>query len=202
MLLRGLVNLPTVLSPIFAKCFGTMPAPNSRFQNSSSCRAAPWQVVRRVMRLEEAAPFRAPVDPVALDIADYFDVVDKPMDLGTIRRRLAAGGHYASAAEVRADVDLVWANCRRYNLPGDPILRLLDATEASFDRTWDAAGLRRPLPEVQRGGDDSASGRAEAAPMSSAAAEENQELVSTSKKHKVERGKGEEAPTLVAEIIS
>eukprot|EP00850_Spirogloea_muscicola_P025600 SM003627S13460 [mRNA] locus=s3627:345:648:- [translate_table: standard] len=70
------------------------------------------------------------------------------MDLGTIRRRLAAGGLYASAADVHSDVELVWANCRRYNLPGDPILRLLDATEVAFDRVWDAAGLRRPLPEV------------------------------------------------------
>eukprot|EP00850_Spirogloea_muscicola_P025893 SM004704S16641 [mRNA] locus=s4704:340:1107:+ [translate_table: standard] len=154
------------------------------------------------MRLEEAAPFRAPVDPVALDIADYFEVIDKPMDLGTIRRRLAAGGHYASAAHVRADVELVWANCQRYNLPGDPILRLLDATEAAFDRAWDAAGLRMPVPEVQQGGDDSASGRAEDAPMSSAAAEEDQELASASEKRKAERGKGEEAPALVAESMS
>ena len=29
-----------------------------------------------------------PVDPVKLGIPDYFDVVKRPMDLGTIRKRL------------------------------------------------------------------------------------------------------------------
>ena len=31
-------------------------------------------------------PFAIPVDPVALNIPDYFDVIKQPMDLGTIRK--------------------------------------------------------------------------------------------------------------------
>ena len=31
--------------------------------------------------------FEEPVDPVKLGLADYFDVVKHPMDLGTVRKR-------------------------------------------------------------------------------------------------------------------
>jgi hypothetical protein len=40
-----------------------------------------------------------PVDPVALGIPTYFDVIKTPMDLGTVSARLARGG-YGSAEEV------------------------------------------------------------------------------------------------------
>jgi len=32
----------------------------------------------------DAAPFNQPVDPVSLNIPDYFNVIKNPMDLGTI----------------------------------------------------------------------------------------------------------------------
>ena len=69
------------------------------------------------------------VDPVALELDDYFDVIKQPMDLGTIQKRLAPGPkqgwgtlHYKSTAEVLRDTQLVWANCRRYNDASDPIM--------------------------------------------------------------------------------
>ena len=40
-----------------------------------------------------------PVDPIALGIPTYFDVIKSPMDLGTILMRLTQRG-YASAGEV------------------------------------------------------------------------------------------------------
>jgi len=32
----------------------------------------------------ESLPFRIPVDPEALGIPDYLDIIKKPMDMGTI----------------------------------------------------------------------------------------------------------------------
>ncbi|XP_003376358.1 putative bromodomain protein [Trichinella spiralis] len=50
-------------------------------------------VWERIDRMEEAIPFRVPVDPQLLNIPDYFDIVKKPMDLLTIKENLL-GGEY------------------------------------------------------------------------------------------------------------
>lgn len=41
------------------------------------------------MKLKGAYYFTEPVDPVKYNIMDYFDIVSKPMDLGTIKKKLA-----------------------------------------------------------------------------------------------------------------
>ena len=48
--------------------------------------------------------FNEPVDPVALALPDYHDIVQRPIDLGLINRRLCEGGdtdwkqsHYQAA---------------------------------------------------------------------------------------------------------
>lgn len=39
----------------------------------------------------ESGPFRTPVDPNALGIPDYFDIIRTPMDMSSIRRKLETG---------------------------------------------------------------------------------------------------------------
>ncbi|KAH7301550.1 hypothetical protein KP509_23G031600 [Ceratopteris richardii] len=98
-------------------------------------------VVKKIMRMEAAEPFNVPVDPVALGIPDYFDIVKKPMDLGTICKNLERGGKYRSSRDVYEDVQLVWTNCRIYNQKGDPILDLLARVKKNFMKYWTAAKL-------------------------------------------------------------
>jgi len=50
----------------------------------------------------KAGPFLAPVDPVALGIPDYFDVVKQPMDIGTLERNLEEG-KYSRIPPVASD---------------------------------------------------------------------------------------------------
>ena len=61
--------------------------------------------------------FLSPVDPVALGIPTYFDIIKDPMDLGTINSKLERG-RYASPEEFEADVRLVLHNCFLFNHPG------------------------------------------------------------------------------------
>ena len=63
------------------------------------------------------------VDAKALGLDDYHNVIQQPMDLGTIKDKLnlEAGG-YRGPAEVLRDVQQVWANCRAYNDQDDPIM--------------------------------------------------------------------------------
>ncbi|KAL4171656.1 hypothetical protein KRP22_009746 [Phytophthora ramorum] len=61
-----------------------------------------------------AWPFLAPVDPVALNVPTYFDVIAHPMDLSTMGAKLN-GGEYRDPAEYRADLLLMFANAVEFN---------------------------------------------------------------------------------------
>ena len=58
--------------------------------------------------------FNELVDPIKLNIPDYFKIIMKPMDLGTIRSRLDKE-LYSTPMEFDEDVRLTFANARKYN---------------------------------------------------------------------------------------
>lgn len=49
-----------------------------------------------------------------LGIEDYFDIVKKPMDFGTIKGKLKEQ-RYANISEFTEDMELVFYNCKLYN---------------------------------------------------------------------------------------
>ena len=76
----------------------------------AQCKAA----VKEVRKHKDAAPFLDPVDWKSLGIKDYPTIIKRPMDLGTVMKRLEAG-QYSSVLDVASDVDLVWSNAMTYN---------------------------------------------------------------------------------------
>ena len=48
-------------------------------------RADLQKILTSLMRHQYGAPFNQPVDPVALNIPDYFEKITQPMDFGTIQ---------------------------------------------------------------------------------------------------------------------
>lgn len=62
----------------------------------------------------ESMPFRSPVDPITLGIPDYLDIIKKPMDLGTIEKKLRKG-EYSDPWEYVDDVWLMFDNAWLYN---------------------------------------------------------------------------------------
>lgn len=46
-----------------------------------------WSDVKRG-GVQEAWPFMDPVDPIALGVSNYFEVIKRPMDLGSIKTKL------------------------------------------------------------------------------------------------------------------
>ena len=67
-----------------------------------------------------ASPFLHPVDPVALNIPDYFDIIKNPMDFGTIYQRLI-NGQITTEAEYLKLMELVFTNAITYNKPQDDV---------------------------------------------------------------------------------
>jgi hypothetical protein len=55
-------------------------------------------IVRKLRKQEHAWAFNEPVDTVALGIPDYYTVIKRPMDLGTIEKNLVGGKHYSTSA--------------------------------------------------------------------------------------------------------
>ena len=62
----------------------------------------------------EANPFRTPVDPTALGIPDYFDIIKTPMDMSQIKRKLDVGT-YTDPWQFVTDVYLMFENAWVYN---------------------------------------------------------------------------------------
>jgi hypothetical protein len=64
--------------------------------------------------------FNVPVNAVTLGLSDYFTVITKPMDLGTIKARLHAVA-YESHSAVAEDIRLVFQNAMTYNPPNNGV---------------------------------------------------------------------------------
>ncbi|KAF2314636.1 hypothetical protein GH714_028129 [Hevea brasiliensis] len=70
--------------------------------------------------------FREPVDPVALNIPDYFSIISNPMDLGTIKSKLEKN-QYSGAEEFAADVRLTFSNAMLYNPPTNYVHQMAES---------------------------------------------------------------------------
>jgi len=96
-------------------------------------------------KLKDAGPFKFPVDPVALNVPHYPQVVKQPMDFSTIEVKLAASNplkldpnpdnpRYINADEFVTDVRLIFSNCVTFNGPEHFITQQGRRVEAVFDK--------------------------------------------------------------------
>ena len=88
-------------------------------------------VLKPMWEHQFAWPFKDPVDTILLGIPDYFDIIKKPMDLGTIRERFE-NDFYRSSDEAMADISQVFANCFKYNNPELDIVAMGKELERFF----------------------------------------------------------------------
>ena len=77
-------------------------------------------IISKLQKNKLAVAFLKPVDAEALGLYNYFDVIKKPMDLSTLRRRLPS---YEKVNSFIVDLQLIWDNCKVYNLE-DSVSRL------------------------------------------------------------------------------
>ncbi|KAM7251141.1 hypothetical protein ACFE04_023024 [Oxalis oulophora] len=98
-------------------------------------------VIKKIMKMDAAEPFNVPVNPVALGIPDYFDVIKTPMDFGTVCSNIERGDKYKNSEDVFKDVQYIWDNCYKYNNKGDYILDLMRRVKKNFMKYWAAAGM-------------------------------------------------------------
>lgn len=86
--------------------------------------------------------FSSPVDPVALGIPNYFKIIRRPMDLGTIKKKLDLG-IYKNLHQFAIDVRLTFNNAKTYNSEEQDVYNLAKDMLADFN-----AELRKLEVEV------------------------------------------------------
>lgn len=79
--------------------------------------------------------FLTPVDPVALNIPNYFTVIKAPMDVSTISKKLSAGD-YTRAKEFETDMRQIRINCDKFNPAGNPVREMGRQFTELFESQW------------------------------------------------------------------
>ncbi|XP_077229903.1 transcription factor GTE10-like isoform X2 [Tasmannia lanceolata] len=79
--------------------------------------------------------FNEPVNVVKLNIPDYFTVIKNPMDLETVKSKLASGA-YSSPLDFVADVRLTFSNALTYNPRGNDVHIMADTLSKFFEKRW------------------------------------------------------------------
>ncbi|KAH8327130.1 hypothetical protein KR074_003597, partial [Drosophila pseudoananassae] len=90
-------------------------------------------VVEEVCKRKFALDFMEPVDTEALQVPSYYSVIDHPMDLITIIKRLD-NNYYWSVEEAILDFRLIMRNCFTFNPPGDVVFRKGQMLEKFFQK--------------------------------------------------------------------
>ncbi|EGI66642.1 Bromodomain-containing protein 2 [Acromyrmex echinatior] len=88
-------------------------------------------VLKPVWKHQFAWPFQQPVDAKKLSLPDYHKIIKKPMDLGTIKKRLE-NSYYWSGKECIQDFNTMFTNCYVYNKPGEDVVVMAQALEKLF----------------------------------------------------------------------
>lgn len=92
-------------------------------------------VLMMLMNHQYGWVFNQPVDPVKLRIPDYFTIIKKPMDLGTIKDKLERKC-YSSTHQFAADVRLTFSNAMRYNPPQNDVHMMAKNLNNIFNAKW------------------------------------------------------------------
>ncbi|KAK7095192.1 hypothetical protein V1264_006636 [Littorina saxatilis] len=96
-----------------------------------------------------AWPFLKPVDADALGLKDYFTVIKKPMDLGTVKSKMERRD-YNTPKEFEQDMRLIFSNCYRYNAPDTDVVimarKLQDVFELKFAKMPEEPAHTDPTP--------------------------------------------------------
>uniref|UniRef100_A0A8C3HQJ5 Bromodomain testis-specific protein n=1 Tax=Chrysemys picta bellii TaxID=8478 RepID=A0A8C3HQJ5_CHRPI len=118
---------PTIVNP---------PPPEYINPKKPGCLTNQLQYLQRVVmkamwRHNFSWPFHQPVDAAALNLPDYYNIIKKPMDLSTIKKRLEHN-YYTKATDCIEDFKTMFTNCYVYNKPGDDIVFMAQELEKVF----------------------------------------------------------------------
>lgn len=109
------------------------------------------QILSKLMKHKHAWIFKNPVDVVGMGLHDYYDIIKRPMDLGTVKSNLSKN-MYASPIDFANDVRLTFNNAMTYNPKGHDVYAMAEQLLTRFEELY--------LPVNEKLGDGSRAERA------------------------------------------
>lgn len=85
-------------------------------------------LLNQIEKDPKALPFMEPVDWKALDLQDYPKIVKRPIDISTIKETLK-NKKYETYDQFFGDIQLIWDNCKNYNIAESEIYRMAEDME-------------------------------------------------------------------------
>eukprot|EP01121_Diplochlamys_sp_Union-15-3_P019662 TRINITY_DN7471_c0_g1_i1.p1 TRINITY_DN7471_c0_g1~~TRINITY_DN7471_c0_g1_i1.p1 ORF type:complete len:658 (-),score=111.30 TRINITY_DN7471_c0_g1_i1:52-2025(-) len=97
------------------------------------------KLLEELMAIPTASDFLYPVDPVALNLPDYKDIIKNPMDLSTVKKKLSGRKRngYKKLEDFSADVRLIFQNAMLYNQVDSEIWRTAERLKQHFESRYD-----------------------------------------------------------------
>lgn len=108
-----------------------IPPPEKPHRNTTQLQYILKLINRTVWKHNYAWPFYVPVDAVKLNIPDYHTIIKRPMDLGTIKKRLENCWYY-SADECMKDFRTMFDNCYTYNKASEDVVLMAKTLDDLF----------------------------------------------------------------------
>ena len=105
-------------------------------------------LLKRLMSHQYAWVFNTPVDVEKLNIRDYYTIIKHPMDLGTIKDKLASGA-CSCPLNFLGDVRLTFTNAMTYNPPGNDVYIMADTLSKYFEVRWKAIEKKLSKADAQ-----------------------------------------------------
>lgn len=85
-----------------------------------------------VLLQEYTWPFYHPVDAVKLGLTDYYDIIKRPMDLSTVKKKMDRR-EYQNIHEFASDVRLIFTNCYKYNPKDHDVVQMARKVQNNFE---------------------------------------------------------------------
>ncbi|KAK3920232.1 Homeotic protein female sterile [Frankliniella fusca] len=133
----------------------TIPPPHRPGRVTNQLQFLQKIVLKALLKHQFAWPFHQPVDAKKLNLPDYHKIIKKPMDLGTIKKRLE-NNYYWKGKECIDDFTTMFSNCYIYNKPGEDVVVMAQTLEKLFLTKMsampkDEVELEIPAPKSAKG---------------------------------------------------
>ncbi|XP_023167741.2 bromodomain testis-specific protein-like [Drosophila hydei] len=121
------IKLPTRVQP------EVMPQPGEAGLYTNKIHYLRKYLLDELVAKKFAMDFMEPVDTAALQVPNYYTIIKRPMDVGTIIKRVQ-NRYYHRVDDLICDFRLVISNCFTFNRPGDVVYRNCQKLEKFFHR--------------------------------------------------------------------